>query len=298
MRSSVVCVSLSVFVLSLAACGGDDSDLASPADCDGPLQLTVQDNGSQPHQLMELSPSVGDVVTLDLTMDTDISARVDGDSPQSQSVPGMRFGLEVTVADVSDDEIDLTFVYDDAGFDGDPMVQDALDALVGVTGNLTVTKAGAFVQGGFDAGQLAPELGELVDQFDRQLADLTIPWPDEPVGVGAEWEVVTSVEVAGIGFCNVASYELLAFDGDDYELGIGVEQQALPSSLEESGVSIEVLRGSNTSSGSSRGALSEPMAIWGTSETTGSMEMKVEYDGETMTQEVESTVSLQIEPRG
>ncbi|WP_166352801.1 hypothetical protein [Phytoactinopolyspora limicola] len=247
---------------------------------------------------MELSPSVGDVVTLDLTMDTDISARVDGDSPQSQSVPGMRFGLEVTVADVSDDEIDLTFVYDDAGFDGDPMVQDALDALVGVTGNLTVTKAGAFVQGGFDAGQLAPELGELVDQFDRQLADLTIPWPDEPVGVGAEWEVVTSVEVAGIGFCNVASYELLAFDGDDYELGIGVEQQALPSSLEESGVSIEVLRGSNTSSGSSRGALSEPMAIWGTSETTGSMEMKVEYDGETMTQEVESTVSLQIEPRG
>jgi hypothetical protein len=283
-------------VLALAACGGD-SDAVSIEDCDGPPQVTLNDAGAEPRELMELSPTPGSSMGLDIQMTMSVSTRLDGEERPLESGPPMRFGVEVVVENVTDDEIEMSFVYDNAEIDSEVAMDDMLESFIGTSGTITTTRSGAFVDGGYTTDGMDPLLATMVDQLDQQMADMTIPFPEEPVGVGAEWDVVSSIEGGGAAFCNTASYVLTDFDGDAYELDTAVTQQAIPTT-QESDIGIDVVGGSGSFSGHSAGTLSLPIAVSATSTGTTSIEMKFEYDGNESVHEYETTIELETSPRG
>jgi hypothetical protein len=292
--------SLTVLALALAACGGDDAnDGTALAECvPGPTELTVTDAGREPRELMRFSPAVGDTAELDLEMSVETDVTVNGNSAPTQAGPPMVMGIAFTVDDVTEDSIELSFVYDRAEADSDePALLDMLDSLTGISGTLSTDRSGAFLDGQISTDGLGPEAESLVEQTEQQLADLTVPLPPEPVGAGGRWEVSSSFASGGVAYCNQTTYTLVDFDGDSYELDVETAQTVQPTTIEEHGISIEILRGSASGTGRSSGSLTSPVATSGASTTTSRTEMRIEQDGSSQDQDVEVRLELDIRQR-
>lgn len=301
MRYLTTGVSLAAVFLAAAACGGDgSSDLAAASDCEGGPEVEVTDTGSAPRQPMELAPTVGDSVAMDMRIDMEIDAQVDGETAPMQPIPPMQVGMQVTVDDVSEDEVEMSFVYDQVRVDGDPTVQDVLETIVDSSGTIVTTRNGVFVDGDFEAAPgMDPTMAAMVDQLEQQLADLTIPLPAEPVGPGAEWEVTSSLELSGVAFCNSYTYRLAEFDGNSYELETELEQRPVEGGvIETAGASIEVVDGSGHATGTISGSLSLPIAVSASLQADSDMEQSVEAGGDEMTQEISTSIAMELAERG
>ncbi|WP_053205259.1 hypothetical protein [Jiangella muralis] len=273
---------------------GEDEPVADVACADGPPEAVVTDAGDEPRALMELTPTAGDSAATTMTMTMASSSTVDGEELPAAPVPPMTMGMVITVEDVTDDEITMTVVYDSAEIEGgDPTAQGLLDSMVGLTATVTSTRSGAFIDGGYDTEGLDPSLAPLLEQFETQLASLTVPLPTEPVGVGATWDVATSADLLGGTFCNVYGYTLTSFDGDAYEMTAEISQQGQPGPLEMGGASAELEELTGSGSGTTAGRLTFPVAISGNSDITTST--VISADGQNLEQQ--SEVQMELSPR-
>ncbi|WP_116952645.1 DUF6263 family protein [Jiangella endophytica] len=326
MRRITGCLPLAAALLVLAGCGDDsgggtaddttapsaassgeneadetesaDEPVADVACADGPPEATVTGAGDEPRTLMELAPTAGDSAAVDMrmTMGTEIS--VDGQEQPSTPTPPMVMGMALTIDDVTDDEITMTVTYDRVEVEGgDPATQGLLDTMVGVTGTVTTTRSGAFVDGAMDLTGLDPTLAATMQQLDSQLANLTVPLPTEPVGLGATWDVATAVDSQGFTFCNTFSYTLTSFDGDAYELAVEMVQQAEPTTIEQGGASVELVEASGSGSGTSAGRLSFPVALAGSSDTGTFIAMAAGDGTDEQTMELDMDIQMEISTR-
>ncbi|PZF79425.1 hypothetical protein [Jiangella anatolica] len=323
MRRITGCLPLAAALLVLAACGDDGGGEAGsttsataepsseasaeptgePADAEpacaaGEPELTVTEAGAEPLTVMELAPSAGDTVALDMRVSMEGTTAIDGGPPQSAPIPAMLMGFQATVDEVTDDEIAMSFVYDKAEMESeDPAVAQSLAPIVGMTGTITTTRNGAFVDGAVDTSGLSPELMQAMGELDAQLEQLTVPLPVDPVGVGAVWTVSTGIDVNGILYCSDVTYHLTEFDGDAYTLETEVTQEAQPTTIEDATGSLEVIEGTGSGSGTSSGSLSFPVAVSGASAITThlALEMSNGTDGGELVTDL--TLGLEISPR-
>lgn len=332
MRRITGCLPLAAVLLVLAGCGDDsgggsaddtaapsaadsgEPDADEPADepadapaeepvsdvacTDGPPEAVVTDAGDEPRALMELAPTAGDTAAVDMRMVTTTTASVDGQDSPTMPSPPMIMGMVVTVDAVTDDEITMTVEYDRVEVEGgDASMQAILDSMIGITGTVTTTRSGAFVEGKIDTASVDPTIAPTMQQFESQLANLTVPLPTEPVGIGATWDVATAVDSQGFTFCNTFSYTLTSFDGDAYELSADVAQRAEPTTIEQGGATAELIEASGTGTGTSAGRLSFPVAISGSSDTNTSIEMAVDDGSTQQTLDMEMAIEMEISPR-
>lgn len=278
--------------------GGTGEPAADAACTDGPPEAVVSDAGDEPRTLMEISPTAGDAAAVDMRMIVETTASVDGEESPAAPSPPMIMGMVMTVDEVTDDEITMTVSYDRVEVEGgDPTLQGLLDSMVGVTGTVTTTRSGAFVDGELDTSGVDPALAPTMQQLDSQLASLTVPLPTEPVGAGATWDVVTAVDSQGFTFCNTFSYTLTSFDGDAYELAVETAQRAEPATIEQGGTSVELIEGSGSGSGTSAGRLSFPIAVSGTTATATSIAMSIDDGSAAQTLEMDLAIQMELTPR-
>jgi hypothetical protein len=82
------------------------------------------------------------------------------------------------------------------------------------------------------------------DELWQQLLGLAVPLPDEPVGVGARWEVRTNLRVGAASLTQSATYELLAASADAWTIRVRArrigEPQSAPGGAELVGLFREV----------------------------------------------------------
>ncbi len=126
---------------------------------------------------------------------------------------------------------------------------------------------------------------------------MTVPLPQEAVGVGAVWQATTGFEVNGVETVNTMTYELRARDGDAYELGVEIDQEILPATSQEGAAAVEILGGTNSGTGTMSGTLGLPMATRGHSELAGSMRLEVSQGGQTAQIEQSQQVEMEITSR-
>jgi len=257
-----------------AAPATDAATESGPEPGNGPT-VEVLDAGAEPRHPMRLNPEEGQEATMRMRMDMAMEMMVDGQPEPTADIPSTIMTMHAVVDQVTADTIRTVVTYQGVELDGqDPGgMQELLDTLEGLSGTVTTTRTGAFVEGGFSTAGIHPFLQEMVQSFDQQLSALAIPMPEEDLGVGARWRVTTQFDVGGLTTQMTADYHLAAFDGVSYELETTVAQALIPGFMDGGA---RVLEGGGSGDGTVSGRLDFPFAFDGTSSADTTMLFEVE----------------------
>ena len=284
-------------VVPTTATTADDA----PVTAAGPsVEVELLDPGADPRRELRLSPEPGDRGAVDMRMTMDIDLALDGQPAPGVEIPPMLMGFELVVDEVSADAVTMSYTYDRVGLDGpDPGgMEQALKGIEGLSGSATTTRRGAYLDGRIDVPSGAdPAMAQMLTQFDQQMASLTVPMPEEPVGVGARWRVTTGLELNGVRVEQTATYTLQSFEGDDFTVDVEMEQRFVPGTIQSPGASVEILEGTGTGRGSMTGSLRFPMAMQGDVQMSSSMVSRISAEGQQQTMEQDQQVRMEMAPR-
>jgi molybdopterin converting factor small subunit len=310
---------LMVSVLLLAACGDDDETTEEPdeqpeeiedaeeleeeaapepelGDVEPP-EVELLDAGEEPLEPLRLRLEEGTAATSELTIVTGVTAQeVDGQQQPGQ--PPLSFVLTVTgeVTEIDGDEATVVIEYDEVALaDADDVpeeirgqIQQQFDALAEVSGTFTFDERSRVVDSSLDVpDSMDPQLGQTLQELEQELAALAYPFPEEDVGEGAVWQLTSEQNLGGIPSTQVTTVELVARDGDDYELAIELDAQSPEGEVELPGMpagataSIEELNVSST--GAVVGVLTDPFPTTAEAAGGGTVAMVFSEGDETST---------------
>ena len=259
-RAAYLAIALAIV---LAGCGGDSDKAANTPSTTGasgatggtgtevetgdtPV-VTLLDAGEEPQKKLRLALVKGATLRAALTLKFGFNLEVDGKPVPSNVIPPIRVDLGATINDIKDNgDAEVGFSYEriDVVDDGsaekvviDQVRASGLDKLANLSGKTTITPRGVAVDSSLDIpDDLPPALKQVVDQLSQQTGSLTVPFPEEAVGVGAKWKVTTSAELGGIKAKLVLTYGLREIDGDQFVLDVAYEQTAGRQQAEFPGV--------------------------------------------------------------
>lgn len=237
-----------------SATGSGPSDTASDAPSAAPATTEVEllSAGTGPRRVIELDVEDGHteetVVELETTTEVGL--------PEPLTIPvTMPFSTTVTGAD--DDGVTADVVYGKASVDiaglpaaAEPMLTQALALVEGTTARVDYARNGTLRSSELELGAEAPDLvGRLLDNIASQGFALAVPFPDEEVGVGARWRVVTTMDVGGNATTVTSTYDLTEVDESGYTVTVTSENETEPGDT----VAGKVLAGSSSASGTITG---------------------------------------------
>lgn len=294
-------VAAGLTVVVLAACGQSSGapTTDAPAATDD-VTVEVLAAGAEPRQVLQLAPEAGTTGSLEMRMEMDTTVAINGQSAPRVDLPAFVMGMSATIDEVTGDTIRMSYTYDTVELDGtDPGgLERIMASMEGVTGTVTTTRSGAFVDGEIRMPDgLDPTVASSMEQFEQQLASMTVPLPTEPVGPGARWRAGTSIVLNQLEVETTATYELRSLQGGEYELAVDIEQRMVPGTIEEAGATIEVVEGSGTGSGTVIGSLDFPLAFEGRTQMHSSMVAELTGEGGSQRMEQKASMTVEMSPR-
>ncbi|MEO5803668.1 MAG: DUF6263 family protein [Verrucomicrobiota bacterium] len=202
---------------------------ASPATA-SPVKLISA--GAEPRKELRIHPKAGDKQNLDMT----IKMAMDMGTGQSMKMPATKMAMEVTVKNISaageisyESVIGNVEVLDEPG--AMPQVVESMKtALNGMKGlSMTGTMSDRGIPKSLDlkipAG-VAPQLRQAMEQMKESFGNMSSPFPDEAVGVGAKWEVKRPVKSQGMTIDQATTYELKSLKDDQANVASTISQNA------------------------------------------------------------------------
>ena len=101
--------------------------------------------------------------------------------------------------------------------------------LVGATARGTMTDRGWMGSLESDSSAaLPPETAVALSHIAAMIRQLPVPLPEEPVGVGARWEVTETVRFLGVRMVQTSAYELLEREGNRVKVHVAMAETATP----------------------------------------------------------------------
>ncbi len=274
----------SVAVLTLAAaCGEDESPTAAstttmttaaaedvPADDAAETTVELLDPGSEPRRELRLDVEEG--ATQDLVM-TQVQEQTFEIGGQSQGfTAATEQAMRVVVDSLDDDTMTTTLTFGAGRVLDDPPVDAATRAgleqvlalLDGLEGTTVSDLRGRVLDVELPVPPDAPAelravLEPLIQGLDSQASQLSVAFPEEPVGVGARWRTTTSVVVSGLGFDVVTDVTLTELGDGTAAAEVTPRLTIVPGTVEMQGVTFEVVEGEMSGTGTTRWDLSRPL---------------------------------------
>jgi hypothetical protein len=139
-----------------------------------------------------------------------------------------------------------------------------------------------------DEGSLTDAQREAYEQFGSQVESTAFDYPDEPIGVGATWTSVSTVQQQGFDLAVTYHYELTALEGDAYTIEISYDED-IDDTVSSDGVQADVT-GTLRGGGTTAGTIGNPLAVETSIEQN--LEMDVEADGDSLAMSMDVTVAV------
>jgi hypothetical protein len=165
----------------------------------------------------------------------DAAQAADASPPEAESPPvRMTIKIEPKRVDKSGDvAYRLELVSAEALRDGGvapetaAVVHAQLQAAVGLTGSTVVDARGQTREAQLSARTgLDPYTQALVDNLKQSLRHLASPMPEEPIGVGARWELTIPIETPAMRLTQISTHTLRSLAGDRGRVEIYLVQEA------------------------------------------------------------------------
>lgn len=197
-----------------------------------PPTITLLEAGADP-QTLRLAPVAGATEAMKMTMTMSMQM---GPGTPKVAMPPMITTMSSVVDSVSEGSIKATVKFESMEVEADAstpkaLVQNLESMLAGFKSfksSLEVDERGALLGGTIDAPQGLPApLQQTMNQMQESFGKLQVPLPEEPVGVGGKWEALSNIEQGGMKIEQIATYEVLAREGNTVKLAVDLTQKVL-----------------------------------------------------------------------
>jgi hypothetical protein len=188
------------------------------------------------------------------------------------------------------------------GDGADPAIEQQLNEtfslLNGVTTVTTTDNRGQILDSSVEnaeALQAQPMLMQMVESMVEQ-SNISVPLPQEPVGVGARWSSMQEINSLGMAIRQTTETELRSLDGSLAELAVTSTQEPPESPVTlPGGVEIEIHAWEATSEGIARVDLTDPTPR-SQGQATAHQEMTTTAQGQSATLEQDLTADIEVSP--
>ncbi|MBE9126599.1 MULTISPECIES: hypothetical protein [unclassified Coleofasciculus] len=293
----------------------DSTESAAPVE---PAQTTIEllTAGEQPRQQLRFTPGVNTQQTTVMTMNMDMRGTIDGQVMPTMDLPPITMTVEADVTEINADgdiRVQMSYVDIDVASDKTApqelveVMRSQLEQLKDVEISYVITNQGTVQDVKVALPEtIDPSLKQWMDQMLSSLEQLSAaPFPEEPVGVGAQWLVTSSVPGTGLPLDNVRIlYELEDFQDGAVVLSMKMEQQADPETASElnlpglpPNVDFDIKSFSMQTTGTMTANLNQIMPVSGVMSTLSNMEFAItdpNTDQETLVNMV-SSIEMTIE---
>lgn len=155
--------------------------------------------------------------------------------PQPLEMPPIRLRMNVSDVKVDPEGFAYSFTFDDPTVDGEledmpPERKEEflreISQLGMLRGKVSLDNRGMLRDVSFDEPGQSPQLDQLVTEIEQSVRAITTALPEEPVGVGAAWEVVQTHTTNELTLEQRAEMTLRERDGSRLVIGTDVTQSA------------------------------------------------------------------------
>ncbi|NLE81068.1 MAG: hypothetical protein GX610_16085 [Rhodococcus sp.] len=279
--SCLVALTLSLATL-ITSCSDDTGSGEAGAHPDSPpsevtvpisaSEVDVITDGAEPREVVRHQPPADATQDAVLTTSSQISQQIDDQPPQDFSTPELTLPLSAEVADVdADDQSADTDLHTVELTIGDAATPDAtldgqLSPSEGSGVDLTVQPNGAVTALRIQPAEDAPDVARsAIEQAFYQAVYRTLPFPETPIGIGAQWTVRQQV-TSGITLDQTTTATLTAREGNRLTIDFVVDQKPRSSvwNLEGDSGALNIDRYVMTGTGSMTIELDKPLPVTGT----------------------------------
>lgn len=220
--------------------------------------VTVLGAGAEPRQELRYRFDQGSSESASVEMTIRLNLSMGGPQQQVVAFPTVRMQVDlgpITVADDGSARYDFAISAAELieRADTNPELAAALSGSLGdlpsVSGWARIDPLGTTLEGDINlADGIDPQLSQVFDSAEQSLQQMSAHLPQQPVGLGARWQVIQDVESAGFRVSQTTNYTLAAVNGNEITLDVALTQTGsdqvvdfpgLPAGIEASLNSLE-----------------------------------------------------------
>jgi hypothetical protein len=231
---------VALLALLVPGAGGADQPAEKPAS-DGP-RVRLLAPGRAPLRTLRYQATKGQKGELSLGMTMSMEMSIAGQTLPATVMPEMRYGMEylVTAVEPSGD-IRYEFSFKDAkvvpGPNATPAVTEAMrgymEKMTAMKGHVVVSSRGLVREADFVLPpDLDAQLRQFLDGMRQSLRQISAPFPEEAVGVGAKWETTLRATQNGLTLDQTSVSELTTLEEKGGRLAVTVTQNAEPQQMQ------------------------------------------------------------------
>ena len=200
------------------------------------VRVGLLDSGEKPRAPLRYRFSIGDKQLVVLRLRYSATNRLRAAAPKKIRFPGIKLVFHVEIVEaLRGDRVRYRFdlveaALTDVGGADKGLVATATEALKraqGIRGSAVVDSRGIIRDGTIDIPrQLDPSIQIMLDGMRSSMEQLSTPLPEEPVGIGARWELSQTLVQGGTTLDQTTLYELVKNTDGEVELIGTIEQHA------------------------------------------------------------------------
>ena len=272
-----------------------------------PATITVASTGAEPKTRLRYKVAAGQNFAMEIATNMSVTVAVEGMAIPAMDMPVMKMTANIAVKNVAaNGDITYDLAFSEMTAEGKPgmdpslvaMVQGAASQITQLKGTLVVSDRGVTKSGDIDVNKVTdPNLRQTLTSLASQLESLSVPLPEEAVGVGAKWEVRQALNAAGVQMFQRMEAELASIDASSVTLRIKSEQTTPPQPINNpslpAGATVEIEKMSGTGAGTMKlqfDSLVPTSEL--TSTQTGSMAMSMAGMSQKMNMDMKATITV------
>ncbi len=261
--------------------------------------------GAEPRKALRLNPKVGDKQTSTMTLKMSMAI---GEG-EAMKMPLIKMAMDTTVKSASETEIAYETVMTDVSLaedtDAMPQMVEAMKATMGGLKGMTVL--GTMSKRGISknvevkaTGEMTPQTRQAMEQMKDTFRNSGVAFPEEPIGVGAEWEVKQKVKSQGMTLDQTTVYELVSLEGERFTAKTTLTQDAANQAIENPAMpemKMDLVKLTSKGGGDVTAQLSKLMPSQVTTKMRNETEMAVGTGDQKNTMTMVMNLDLQMESK-
>ncbi len=197
---------------------------------DGKVVIQLKDAGAEPRKRLHYQLEEGQAAKMDIEMEMAMRQKVHG---RTNTMAPMKMAMRMAfgAATRTDDgnlRLDFSLEKVDMGALGNaPGAAERLEQLEQLSGWVVMTPHGCAVDMGIDLPDGLPDgMAQFNAEIKKSFSQMPMIFPEQPIGVGAEWEIAMPMSMYGMTLEQTLAYKLVELDGTRGKLEISIEQKA------------------------------------------------------------------------